>query len=198
MLFLSRYLNKLYDDVIKLADRKNAMYWLCFISFIESFFFPIPPYVLMVPMIFADKSRAWKIAFWAMVFSILGGFVGYYIGKFLFDIIAIPIFEMNGYMHLFNSFEAYYHKYGMMIIFVGGLTPMPYKLIAIMSGAFSLDIWTFGIGSLIVRGIRFYLVSWVLYKFGVPMNAFLKQHIFALCMGIVLLIVFSILFVIYA
>lgn len=196
-MFLKNKLEKFYEHIILLSDKKSAIYWLCFLAYVESFVFLVPPYVLMVPMILANRSKAWKVAFFAMIFSVFGGLTGYYIGRFLFDMIAIPMFEMYGYMHLFESFGQYYQKYGLLIIFIGGLTPLPYKIVAIMSGAVGLDIAIFIFGSIMVRGIRFYLVAFVLYKFGINIDVFLKKNILLLCGIILLLIIFSGLFIFY-
>lgn len=192
-----RWLSKLYDNVIELSTRPNAMFWLCFISFIESFFFPIPPYVIMVPMILARKSIAFRAASLAMLSSVLGGLVGYYIGKYSFDLVAIPMFEFYGFLNIFKEFEEYYHRFGLFIIMLGSLTPFPYKLVAIMSGAVSLNIWMFTFGSLIARSLRFYIVAWILYKFGISINEFIKKHLFAVTMVFIVFTILSLLFMVY-
>lgn len=126
-----------YDYMLNLASRRNAMYFLFAVAFIESSFFPIPPDVMLIPMVLAAPAKAWRIAGIATAASVLGGAFGYAIGVFFFDLIARPILTFYGYMHQFDVFKDYYHEWGAWIVFGAGITPFPYKVITIASGVVS-------------------------------------------------------------
>lgn len=166
-----------YDYFIDLAARPNAMYFLFIVAFAESSFFPIPPDVMLIPMVLAMPAKAYKIAFVATVASVLGGFFGYGIGIFFFDLIARPILNFYGYMQQFDVFKDYYHEWGVWIVFGAGITPFPYKVITIASGVVHLDFITFTVASIVARGLRFYLVAWLLKKFGEPMKIYIEKNL---------------------
>jgi len=168
---------KIYDYTLDLAGRKNALAWLFAISFIESSFFPIPPDIMIIPMVLATPKQAYKIAGIALVASILGGYLGYAIGVFGFEIIAKPLLTFYGYMDGFTKFENYYHEYGAWIVFGAGITPFPYKIITIASGVVRLDLIVFTIASILARGIRFYVIAWLLKRFGAPMKTFIEKNL---------------------
>ena len=151
-----------YDYMLNLASRRNAMYFLFAVAFIESSFFPIPPDVMLIPMVLAAPAKAWRIAGIATAASVLGGAFGYAIGVFFFDLIARPILTFYGYMHQFDVFKDYYHEWGAWIVFGAGITPFPYKVITIASGVVHLDFAVFMLASVVARGMRFYLVAWLL------------------------------------
>ena len=109
---INRGLKSLYDAVIRLASRDDALYYLAFFSFIESSFFPIPPYVMIVPMVLARPEQAWKIAAVATVSSVLGGYLGYFIGYFLFQTVAEPVLAFFGYMKNFDLIKSYFESIG--------------------------------------------------------------------------------------
>ena len=159
-----------YDWMLRMAESPYAMYFLAMVAFIESSFFPIP-------MVLAMPDKAWKIASIATVASVLGGCFGYGIGVFGYELIAKPILEFYGYMHQFDVFQSYYHEWGAWIVFGAGITPFPYKVITIASGAVGLNLWVFGIASVLARGMRFYLVAWLLKKYGEPMKIFIEKHL---------------------
>lgn len=166
-----------YDYMINLASRPNAMYFLFAVAFIESSFFPIPPDVMLIPMVLATPSKAWRIATVATIASVLGGAFGYAIGVFFFDLIARPILTFYGYMHQFDVFKEYYHEWGAWIVFGAGITPFPYKIITIASGVVHLDFVVFMLASVVARGFRFYLVAWLLKKFGEPMKDYIEKNL---------------------
>lgn len=168
---------KTYNYLIDLASRPNALVFLFIISFIESSFFPIPPDVMLIPMVLATPKKAWRIAGVATIASVLGGYFGYIIGVYFFDLIARPILSFYGYMQQFDVFKGYYHEWGAWIVFGAGLTPFPYKVVTIASGVVGLNIWVFGIASVIARGMRFYLVAWLLKKYGEPMKVFIENNL---------------------
>ncbi len=168
---------KTYNYLIDLASRPNAMMFLFIVSFVESSFFPIPPDVMLIPMVLATPKKAWQIAGVATIASVLGGYFGYIIGVYFFDLIARPILSFYGYMQQFDVFKGYYHEWGAWIVFGAGLTPFPYKVVTIASGVVGLNIWVFGIASVIARGMRFYLVAWLLKKYGEPMKVFIEDNL---------------------
>ena len=166
-----------YNYMIELAARKTALYFLFIVSFIESSFFPIPPDVMLIPMVLATPNKAWKIAGVATVASVLGGCFGYSIGVFFFDVLAKPLLEFYGYMHQFDVFKDYYHEWGAWIVFGAGITPFPYKVITIASGVVDLNLVVFSIASVLARGGRFFLVAWLLKKYGEPMKDFIEKNL---------------------
>lgn len=166
-----------YDYMLNLASRRNAMYFLFAVAFIESSFFPIPPDVMLIPMVLAAPAKAWRIAGIATIASVLGGAFGYAIGVFFFDLIARPILTFYGYMHQFDVFKDYYHEWGAWIVFGAGITPFPYKVITIASGVVHLDFAVFMLTSVVARGMRFYLVAWLLKKYGEPMKDYIEKNL---------------------
>ena len=166
-----------YDYMLNLASRRNAMYFLFAVAFIESSFFPIPPDVMLIPMVLAAPAKAWRIAGIATAASVLGGAFGYAIGVFFFDLIARPILTFYGYMHQFDVFKDYYHEWGAWIVFGAGITPFPYKVITIASGVVHLDFAVFMLASVVARGMRFYLVAWLLKKYGEPMKDYIEKNL---------------------
>ncbi len=179
---------KTYDYMISLASRKTALYWLFAVAFIESSFFPIPPDIMLIPMVLATPKKAWKIAGVATVSSVLGGYFGYAIGVYFFDLIAKPLLEFYGYLHQFEEFQGYYHKWGAWIVFGAGITPFPYKVITIASGVVGLNLWVFGLASIVARGVRFYLVAWLLAKYGQSMKVFIEKNLGLLSVVFLLLL----------
>ena len=171
------FIRKSYDSVLSLSSKKNAMFWLFVVAFAESSFFPIPPDIMIIPMVLATPNKAWKIAGLATVASVFGGCLGYVIGVSFFDLLAKPMLEMYGYMAQFTKFQQYYTEYGSWIVFGAGITPFPYKIITIASGTVHLNFFVFTIASILARGLRFYLVAWLLYRFGAPMKQFIEKNL---------------------
>ena len=166
-----------YDYMLNLASRRNAMYFLFAVAFIESSFFPIPPDVMLIPMVLAAPTKAWRIAGIATIASVLGGAFGYAIGVFFFYMFARPNLTFYGYMHQFDVFKDYYHEWGAWIVFGAGITPFPYKVITIASGVVHLDFAVFMLASVVARGMRFYLVAWLLKKYGEPMKDYIEKNL---------------------
>ena len=166
-----------YDWMLRMAESPYAMYFLAMVAFIESSFFPIPPDIMIIPMVLAMPDKAWKIASIATVASVLGGYFGYGIGVFGYELIAKPILEFYGYMHQFDVFQSYYHEWGAWIVFGAGITPFPYKVITIASGVVDLNLWVFSLASVLSRGMRFFLVAWLLKKYGEPMKDFIEKNL---------------------
>tara|TARA_Y100000816_G_scaffold261756_1_gene218987 strand:+ start:19 stop:624 length:606 start_codon:yes stop_codon:yes gene_type:complete len=172
--------NTLYKKCLKLAAHKSSKYYLALVSFIESSFFPIPPDVMVIPMVISKKSDFIKIFLIATFFSVLGGIFGYFLGAFFFDI-GMQIMSFYGYenklaefkSNLINS-EGFYAW--LVILFLAGFTPLPYKVFTIASGIIGFNILIFIFISLISRGLRFFIVSYLSFKFGDLFTNFMDKH----------------------
>ena len=169
-------LRRLYDWTMTLAGHRRATSALAAVSFIESSVFPIPPDVLLIPMVLADRAKAFRIAFICTVSSVLGGMLGYGIGVFLFEEIGRPMLEFYGYGPKFTDFQGKYNEWGAWVVFIAGVTPFPYKVITILSGVTSLDLFVFTVASIAARGLRFYIVAGLLWKFGEPIRDFIEKY----------------------
>ncbi len=170
----------LYNKCLNLAAHKSSKYYLAIVSFIESSFFPIPPDVMVIPMIIAKRKDFIKIFLITTIFSVLGGILGYFIGLFFFDI-GIQIMSFYGYEDKLNNLknnltnnEGFYAWLG--ILFLAGFTPLPYKVFTIASGLIEFNIIIFIIISLISRGLRFFIVSFLSYRLGNLFTQFMEKH----------------------
>jgi len=170
----------LYKKCLDLAANKSSKYYLAVVSFVESSFFPIPPDVMVIPMVISKKDDFFKIFLITTTFSVLGGIFGYFIGAFFFDI-GMQVMTFYGYedklnilkSNLINS-EGFYSWLG--ILFLAGFTPLPYKIFTIASGLIGFNILIFILISLISRGLRFFIVSYLSYKFGSLFSQFMEKH----------------------
>ena len=170
----------LYKKCLDLAGHKSSKYYLAIVSFVESSFFPIPPDVMIVPMVISKKNDFLKIFFITTIFSVLGGILGYFIGAFFFEF-GSNIMNFYGYEdklsdikeNLINS-DGFYAWLG--ILFLAGFTPLPYKVFTIASGLIGFNLLIFIFISLISRGLRFFIVSYLSYKFGYLFNRFMDKH----------------------
>ena len=170
-------IRKLYDWTMSLAESRHALWALFIIAFIESSFFPIPPDVLMIPMIIAMPTRAFTIAAIATVGSVLGGLFGYYIGFALFETIGQPIFDFYGKADYVEEFKQSYNEIGIWAVLAAGVTPFPFKVITIMSGATQLNLFAFVVSAIIARSLRFFIVAALLWKFGPPIRDFIEKRL---------------------
>ncbi len=170
-------IRKLYDWTIRMADHPRALWVLALVAFVESSVFPIPPDVLMIPMILARPSRAWLIAAVAMIASVVGGLLGYAIGALAYDQIGQPILAALGKADAMGEFSTRFNDFGFWAVLTAGITPFPYKVITIMSGWTGMPLSTFIITSLIARGLRFFLVAALLWKFGSPIRDFIEKRL---------------------
>ena len=170
-------LRALYDWTMNLAASRHAAKALGFISFIESSVFPIPPDALLVPMVLSERAKAWWYAFVCTVASVLGALLGYAIGALLFETVAQPILSFYGYGEKFQSFAGKYNEWGAWAVLIAGLTPFPFKVITIASGATKLSLPVFIIASIVARGIRFFAVAGLVYYFGPPVREFVEKRL---------------------
>ncbi len=194
----------LYQKCLDLAGHKSSKYYLAIVSFVESSFFPIPPDIMVVPMVISKKADFKKIFFITTVFSVLGGMLGYVIGAFFFEFGA-HIMNFYGYEDkLYNLKESLIKNDGFYawlgILFLAGFTPLPYKVFTIASGLIGFNFLIFVLISLISRGLRFFLVSYLSYKFGDLFSEFMDKHgskwftiigIFIVIVGLVLYLIFK-------
>ena len=164
-----------YDWMMRLAGGDKALWALCIVAFVESSFFPIPPDLLLIPLVLANREKAWRIAGYATIASVLGGYFGYGIGYFAYD--SIQPYLSAGFIDKINWFSGKYNEYGAWIVFGAGVTPFPYKIITIASGITHLDLIIFTIASILARGLRFYLIAWLLWKWGAPMKIWIEKNL---------------------
>ncbi|MFX0547351.1 YqaA family protein [Roseovarius sp. S1116L3] len=170
-------IRRLYDRTIAMADHPHALWVLAMVAFIESSVFPIPPDVLMIPMILARPSRAWIIAGTAMLASVLGGLAGYAIGALAFEQIGQPILQSLGKADAMAEFSTRFNDLGFWAVLMAGITPFPYKVITIMSGWTGMPLATFIVTSILARGLRFFIVAGLLWKFGAPIRDFVERRL---------------------
>ena len=170
-------LRRLYDWLLGLAGDRNAPWALAVVSFVESSFFPIPPDVLLIPMVVARRAM-WAIyAAICTAASVLGAFLGYAIGALLFVTIGEPLLGFYGAEHTFERFVEWYEQWGGWGILLGAVTPFPYKVLTIFSGSVGFDLIQFTLISIIGRGLRFFVVSGLLYWFGQPIRDFIEKRL---------------------
>jgi membrane protein YqaA with SNARE-associated domain len=170
-------LRRLYDWTMAMAGGRYAVPALAGVSFAESSFFPIPPDIVLIPMVLAERARAWWYAFVATLSSVLGGLFGYLIGAVVFDQIALPLLEFYGYSEQFQTFADWFSDQGAWIVLFAGVTPFPYKVITITSGAVGLSLPVFILASIVARGLRFFLVAGLLYFFGPAIRDFIEKRL---------------------
>ena len=182
-------LRALYDWTMDLAASRNAVGALMVVSFVESSIFPVPPDTLLIPMVLAERAKAWWYAFLCTLTSVIGGLAGYAIGFFLFEAVAEPLLDFYGYADKFGQFAETYNDWGAWAVLIAGVTPFPFKVITIASGATKLSLLIFIIASLVARAIRFFAVAGLLYVFGPPIRAFIEKRlglVFTLALGFLL------------
>ena len=172
--------NDLYKKCLDLAAHKSSKHYLAIVSFVESSFFPIPPDVMIIPMVISKKNDFIKIFLITTIFSVLGGMLGYLIGAFFFDF-GSQIMSFYGYENKLSSIkenlvnsDGFYAWLG--ILFLAGFTPLPYKVFTIASGLISFNFFIFIVISLVSRGLRFFIVSYLSYKFGQLFTEFMETH----------------------
>ena len=170
----------LYKKCLDLAGHKSSKYYLAIVSFVESSFFPIPPDVMVIPMVISKKTDFKKIFLITTIFSVLGGMLGYVIGAFFYEF-GTQIMNFYGYENKLNNIkeslirnDGFYAWLG--ILFLAGFTPLPYKVFTIASGLIGFNFLIFVLISLISRGLRFFLVSYLSYKFGYLFSEFMDKH----------------------
>ena len=182
-------IRRLYDWVIRLAQHKNAIPAMGVVSFMESSFFPIPPDVMLAPMILARPEKAYFYAGVCTLASVLGGILGYAIGYFLTDL-GLAILRVLGHSDRLDHFRQWFAQWGLWVILIKGLTPIPYKLVTIASGLAAFSFPVFMGASVVTRGGRFFLEAWILKRWGAAMLAQVEKRL-ALWSGIGLVVLIA-------
>ena len=170
-------LRRLYDWTMDLASRKNAVWALCAVAFIESSVFPIPPDILLIPMVLAARDKAWRYAAMCTIASVLGGMLGYAIGAGLYDSVGRPIMDFYHLHDEFNVFTEKYNEWGIWVVVGAAITFLPFKLATIASGITGLEFTSFVYASIAGRAFRFFVVAALLYYFGQPIRDFIEKRL---------------------
>ena len=181
----------MYDWTLRQAEGPIARYVLFGIAFAESSFFPIPPDVMLLPMAIANRERAYHYAFICTLGSVLGGLLGYAIGAFLYESVGQWIINTYHLQEAFQNFHDQFNKWGVTIILIKGLTPIPFKLVTIASGVAKLNLWPFFLACIATRAMRFYLVAWLIRRYGAPIKEFVEKYLTWVTMGLLLVIIFG-------
>lgn len=185
-------LRKLYDWTIALAERPIAPWALGAIAFSESSFFILPPDVLLAPMTLSRPDRAWLYALICTLGSVAGGILGYGIGHLLFDSFGMWILDLYGLSGKIGDVKAGYDKYGAWLIIAKGFTPIPFKLVTIVSGALDYNFSLFVVLSVVTRGARFFLLAGLLNRFGNPIRRFIENRLNYVVFGVMALTIIGI------
>ena len=182
-------LRSLYQRTLSLAESRHALRALAVVAFVESSVFPIPPDVLLIPMILAAPQRAFRLAAVCTGASVLGGMLGYAIGYFAFETLGEPVLRFYNVMDRYLELQASFNEWGIWIIVLKGMTPIPYKLITIASGTFKFDLVAFVLASIVSRSLRFFLVAALLWRFGAPIREFIEQRLLLVTSAFVAILV---------
>ena len=182
-------IKNLYNKTMALAGHPQAIFLLGAVSFIEASFFPIPPDVMLIPMVLMNPSRAWLFALVATAFSVLGGIFGYIIGTFSYEHIAEPLLYSLGKEAQMVNFSNKYNEIGFWAVITAGISPIPYKVVTIMSGATNLNFAVFLGASMASRGVRFFVVAGLLHFYGHEIRDFIERYLNWVFMLFVILLV---------
>lgn len=166
----------LYDRCRKLAAHRHAPWYLGFISTIESIFFPVPTDVMLAPMALARPDHWFRLGLLTTVTSVLGGVIGFALGYFAIEAV-MPWLVRVGYDDTYAQVQALFREYGVWIMFVAAFTPIPFKVFTIAGGAAAMPLLPFVLASLVGRGLRFFLVAWVVAKGGPKVEPVFRRYI---------------------
>jgi membrane protein YqaA with SNARE-associated domain len=172
-----RFLHLLYDWTMQLANNPRAIWLLGFVSFIEAIFFPIPPDVLLIPMILANIKRAWLYAFVTTITSVIGGLVGYAIGYLAYEQIAEPLLLSLGKQAAMTLFSSSINENGFLIVLTAGISPIPFKVVSVMSGFTQMPVFVFLLSALLGRATRFFVVATLLKYYGEAIKSFIETYL---------------------
>ena len=179
----------LYHWTLRLAGHRHAVRYMAGVSFAESSFFPIPPDVMLVPMMLARREEAYRIATVCTIASVLGGMLGYFIGYFLYDSVGLWLINLYGAHDGLAEMERWYAEWGGAVILVKGFTPIPFKIVTIASGFFQYNFLLFIVLAAITRGARFFLIAWLLKRYGAPMQEFIERRLNLIGIVVLMLLV---------
>ena len=184
-----RFLHLLYNWTMQLANNPRAIWLLGFVSFIEAIFFPIPPDVLLIPMILANIKRAWLYAFVTTITSVVGGLVGYAIGYLAYEQIAEPLLLNLGKQAAMSLFSSSINENGFLIVLTAGISPIPFKVVSVMSGFTQMPVFVFLLSALLGRATRFFVVATLLNYYGEAIKSFIETYLGWLFLVFIALIV---------
>jgi membrane protein YqaA with SNARE-associated domain len=170
-------LRRMYDWCIASAGKPHASWVMGTVSFVESSFFPVPPDAMLIPLALARPDRAYSYAFLCTWTSVAGGLLGYFIGAVLYDTVGHWLIQLYGYGDKVEAFREAYATWGTWIILLKGVTPIPYKIVTITSGFAGYNVFLFVIFSFIARGTRFYLVAFLLSRYGLQARAIIEERL---------------------
>lgn len=173
----SNVLRKLYNSLIKLAAGRHAEAALAAVSFAEASFFPLPPDIMLIPMVLARPERAWRTAAICSLASVVGGFLGYAIGYY-FQPLGHWILTLFGHPNGLEEFRAFFAKWGVAVIFIKGLTPIPYKLVTIAAGLAQFSLLWFFVASAVTRSLRFFVVAGLVKHFGPEITEMMEKRFY--------------------
>jgi membrane protein YqaA with SNARE-associated domain len=182
-------MQRLYNWMMGLAGSKRAAPALFGVSFIESSVFPIPPDLMLIPMVLADRKKAFWYATVATVGSVLGGLLGYAIGYYLLEAVGQPVMRFYGLTQKFDQAAMWFNENGVWVLIAKGMTPIPYKLLTITAGAVKMNLAAFTGASIIARAMRFFMVAGLLYFFGEPIKAFIEKRLTLVTTAFVVLLI---------
>jgi membrane protein YqaA with SNARE-associated domain len=182
-------MRRAYDWMMREAASTRARVALFWVAFVESSVFPIPPDVMLIPMILADRRKAWSHATVCTVGSVIGGIAGYAIGYLLFEYVGHPILKFYGQVDKFDLVSQWFRDWGAAILILKGWTPFPYKVLTILAGASHMNLLAFIGASIVARAMRFYLVAALLFWFGEPIREFIDRRLALVTTAFVVLLV---------
>lgn len=185
--------NLIETQIRAFSNTRFAMPFVFFIGYIEAIVFPIPQEVFMVPMMLSERTKVFRIVFFSIFGSIIGGLTAYYLGLLFFDSLVMPIINFYNYSESFLYFKNQINEYGFIYVFIGGFTPLPFKIITLSSGALNIPILNFLLAAILSRSIRFYMIGFLTYKYGNNVINIIDRKL-NLITFIILLIVFLIYF----
>lgn len=183
------FIDRWYERVKQMARHKHAVRALVLIAFFESFIFPVPTSVILISMVQADRSKAWRYAFICTVASVCGAVIGYLIGWFAYESFAKPLLEQMGMADDMEAFKGMVEQYQALAVFGAGLTPFPFKVITILSGMLHLNFFVFIAASIVARFAQFFLVASIVWKFGERAEAVMKKHFAKFTFGFLALVI---------
>jgi len=183
------FFKKLYDDTILFCKKKSSTSVLYFISFIESIIFPLPTDIFLAPFVMARKEYL-RLVIFTTFFSVLGGILAYLIGIFFWDFLSIHVEQyFPNISEKIENFDSQYKELGFLIVLMGGFSPFPYKITCVASGILNINFFFFVLASILSRGLRFFLVGYLFYKFNEKAKEFLEKYINFLSLIVLFIII---------
>jgi membrane protein YqaA with SNARE-associated domain len=184
-------LKRLYDWTLSLAARESAEWWLGIISFVESSIFLVPAEALLVPMGLARPERAYRYALIATVGSVLGGIAGWLLGYYAYELIARPVLEFYGSLDKFEMLRSSSSRDAILLMLItsGAAHLPPMKVVTILSGAATVNIWLFVASAIVARGGKFFVIAWLLRRYGEPIKHFIEKRLGIIALAVVLALV---------